>query len=160
MARIGTTHLPGLDEQVREEVGVELQATLVELIALSLTGKQLHWSVVGAHFRALHLYLDELIDSWQEFTDTVAERMVALGSWPDGQADTVAVYGCVDRVDIGAIADETVVDVLVRDLGRFADRARHRMDRLGDLDGASQDVLVGIVRALEEQLWMVRSQLS
>ena len=38
------------------------------------------------------------MDSWQEFTDTVAERMVATGSWPDGQPDTVAAYGCVDRV--------------------------------------------------------------
>lgn len=160
MPRTTTKHLPVLDEQAREEVGVELQATLIELIALSLTGKQLHWSIVGRHFRELHLYLDELVASWQEFTDTVAERMVALGSWPDGQPDTVATYGCVDRVDVGALADNTVIDVLVKDLGHLADRTRRRMDRLGALDAASQDVLVELVRKLEEQLWMVRSQLS
>ena len=28
------------------------------------------------------------------------------------------------------------------------------MDRLAELDSASEDVLVGVVRALEEQLWM------
>jgi DNA-binding ferritin-like protein len=33
------------------------------------------------------------------------------------------------------------------------------MDRMGDLDGASQDVLVDVVRTLEEQQWMVRAQL-
>ena len=33
------------------------------------------------------------------------------------------------------------------------------MDRLGELDGASQDVLVEVVRELEKQLWMVRAQL-
>jgi DNA-binding ferritin-like protein len=34
------------------------------------------------------------------------------------------------------------------------------MDRLADRDAASQDVLVEAVRVLEEQLWMVRSQLG
>ena len=33
------------------------------------------------------------------------------------------------------------------------------MDRLVSLDIASQDVLVGVVRTLEEQLWMTRAQL-
>jgi hypothetical protein len=33
------------------------------------------------------------------------------------------------------------------------------MDRLGDLDAASQDVLSDVVREVEKQLWMVRAQL-
>jgi hypothetical protein len=36
---------------------------------------------------------------------------------------------------------------------------RTRMDRLGELDLASQDVLVEVVRALEQQQWMLRAQL-
>jgi DNA-binding ferritin-like protein len=38
-------------------------------------------------------------------------------------------------------------------------RARGRMQRLAELDAASEDVLVEVLRALEEQLWMVRAQL-
>jgi DNA-binding ferritin-like protein len=45
-------------------------------------------------------------------------------------------------------------------LHRLAGQARRRMDRLADRDAASQDVLVEVVRVLEEQLWMVRSQLG
>ena len=30
---------------------------------------------------------------------------------------------------------------------------------MGELDAASQDVLIEVVRALEEQQWMVRAQL-
>jgi DNA-binding ferritin-like protein len=49
MASIATTtHLPPLGGHVREEVGRELQATLIELIDLALWGKQLHWTVFGA----------------------------------------------------------------------------------------------------------------
>ena len=39
-----------LPDDVAEEIGKQLQLTLVELIALSLAGKQLHWSVYGREF--------------------------------------------------------------------------------------------------------------
>ena len=37
-----------------------LQATLVELIDLSLQAKQAHWNVVGPAFKPVHEFLDEL----------------------------------------------------------------------------------------------------
>jgi hypothetical protein len=74
----------------RSEIGGELQATLLELVDLSLVGKPLPWSVFGRLFRPLHLFLDELVDSWRELADTVAERGVALGYIPDGEAQAVA----------------------------------------------------------------------
>ena len=61
---------------------------------LSLIGKQLHWTVVGPDFRPLHLQLDELVDSWRELSDTVAERAVALGVMPDGQAKAECAFRC------------------------------------------------------------------
>jgi DNA-binding ferritin-like protein len=33
------------------------------------------------------------------------------------------------------------------------------MERLGEVDAVSQDVLIDVVRALEEQQWMLRAQL-
>jgi starvation-inducible DNA-binding protein len=93
MAPMTTTaapsHLPALGSHQRARVGQELQATLLDLIDLSLLGKQLHWSVVGPHFRSLHLQLDELVDGWRALADTVAERAVAIGFWPDGQAGAI-----------------------------------------------------------------------
>jgi DNA-binding ferritin-like protein len=34
------------------------------------------------------------------------------------------------------------------------------MNRFGDLDPASQDVLVEVIRELEKQLWMLRASLA
>ena len=159
MARITSpAHVPALGTHEREEIGRELQATLVELVDLSLLGKQLHWSVVGPLFRPLHLQLDELIDSWRELADTVAERAVALGAWPDGQAGTVAASSELVPLERGAIEDHDVIVVLTRRLAEVAERVRARMDRLGELDAASEDVVIEVVRALEEQLWMIRAQ--
>jgi starvation-inducible DNA-binding protein len=155
----GSAHLPALGAHEREEIGRELQATLLELIDLSLLGKQLHWSVVGPLFRPLHLYLDELIDSWRDLGDIVAERAVTVGFWPDGQADAVAAGSEIARVERGAVEDRRVLRELVKRVAEVDERTRERMDRLAELDSASEDVLVGVVRALEEQLWMIRAQL-
>jgi starvation-inducible DNA-binding protein len=155
----GTTHLPPLGTHVREEVGNELQTVLVELIDLSLLGKQLHWSVVGPLFRQLHLQLDELVDSWRALADLVAERAVAIGHFPDGQARAVVGASSLQPVATGATPDHVVVAELTSRLAITAEHARERMDHLGELDAASQDVIIEVVRALEEQLWMIRAQL-
>jgi starvation-inducible DNA-binding protein len=58
--------LPPLDSpHEREAVTNELQLVLQDLINLSLIGKQLHWAVVGPASHSLHLFLDELVQSWR-----------------------------------------------------------------------------------------------
>ena len=157
---VSSTHLPPIGEPARHETGASLQATLVELIDLSLAGKQLHWSVVGPQFRPLHLQLDELIDEWRDMADTVAERSVAIDEFPDGQASAVvAGREDLDEVAAGRVADHDVVRDLAHRIAVVVEHTRARMDRIGDLDLASQDVLIEVVRGLEKQLWMVRAQL-
>jgi starvation-inducible DNA-binding protein len=156
-----STYLPPLEvNHEREGVGEELQATLHELVDLSLIGKQLHWAVVGPLFRPLHLQLDELVDSWRELSDTVAERAVALGFVPDGQAKAVAAGSQLAAVAPTALEDHLVVRELTHRIAEVSEQVRDRMNRLGDADLVSQDVLIEVVRQLEEQQWMLRAQLG
>ena len=156
-----STYLPPLEvNHERQGVGEELQATLHELIDLSLIGKQLHWAVVGPLFRPLHLQLDELVDSWRELSDTVAERTVALGFVPDGQAKAVAAGSQLAAVAPTALEDHLVVRELTHRIAEVSEQVRDRMNRLGDADLASQDVLIEVVRELEKQQWMLRAQLG
>ncbi len=154
------THLPAIGAHERDEVGRQLQATLVELIDLSLVGKQFHWTVTGPNFRSLHLQLDELVDSWRTLSDTVAERAVALGSFPDGQASAVVEGPGRPALAVGPIPDAEVVNELVRRVAEVSERTRARAERLAELDLASQDVLIDVLRALEQQQWMLRAQLG
>lgn len=153
-------HLPALGSHARDETGRLLQATLVELVDLSLVGKQLHWTVVGPLFRTLHLRLDELVDSWRDLADTVAERAVALGVSPDGQAAAITAAETGEAIRVGPIPDREVAREVTRRLADVAERIRGRMDRLGEIDLVSQDVLIEVLRALEEQLWMSRAELE
>jgi starvation-inducible DNA-binding protein len=48
---------------------------------------------------------------------------------------------------------------LINRVAKVSELARSRVDRLAELDAASQDVLIDVVRKLEEQQWMLRAQL-
>ncbi len=158
MAPTTQAHLPSLGEHQRDEVGNQLQAMLVELVDLSLLGKQLHWTVTGPLFKPLHEHLDELVDAWRELADVVAERAVAIGHFPDGQSAAVSSSSNLHGVERGGLEDHVVVRELTSRVADVAERARERMDRLGEIDAASQDVVIEVVRALEQQLWMIRAQ--
>ena len=81
-----------------------------------------------------------------------------IGVSPDGQSRTVASNTPLRAVERGELEDHVVVRELTARLADVAERARERMDRLGELDAASQDVVIEVVRALEQQLWMIRAQ--
>ena len=153
------SHLPPLGGHTRTEVGRELEATLLELVDLSLLGNQLHWSLSGPLVPVLHRHLDELVQSWRELADKAAERAITIGYWPDGQADAVAARDGHAAVARGPVEDQAAVSLLVQFLAAVNERTRVRLSRLGALDVVSQQVLIEVVGQLERQLWMVRAQL-
>ena len=156
-----SSHLPALAEpHEREAIAHELQSTMQELVDLSLIGKQLHWAVVGHAFRPVHEQLDELVASWRDLADVVAERAVALGYVPDGQARAVAAGSPLSPVAAEATESHTVVRAITDRIAQVSETARERMDRIAERDAVSQDVLIDVVRALEHQQWMLRAQLS
>lgn len=144
----------------RAAVGAELQVVLQDLIDLSLVGKQLHWSVVGAAAHGVHLFLDELVGEWRELADVVAERAVTLGFVPDGQSSAVAAGSRVEPVAVRSLVDHAVVWELGRRVAAVAERIRARLESIGAADLVTQDVLVRVVGALEKQQWLLRVQLG
>ena len=150
---------PPLPDDIAEEIGKQLQLTLVELIALSLAGKQLHWSVYGREFLSAHRYLDQVVDEWRELEDAVAERASAICIAPDGSAGAVIELADLRPVDPGFIEVGCAIERLYAQLCEVAVRVRQRSELLGAHDAVSRDVLVDVDRKLEEQLWMMRAQL-
>ena len=150
---------PPLPDEVAEEIGRHLQLTLVELIALSLAGKQLHWNVYGRGFLSAHRHLDQLVDEWRELEDAVAERAATVGIAPEGSAAAVLELADLRPLDPGFTEVECAFARVCAQLWEVALRVRQRSELLGALDAVSQDVLVDAGRKLEEQLWMTRAQL-
>lgn len=150
---------PPFPDDIAGEIGKQLQLTLVELIALSLAGKQLHWNVYGRGSLSAHRHLDEVVDEWRELEDAVAERAAAIGNPPEGSASAVVELADLRPVDLGFTEVGSAIERLCGQLWEVALRVRQRAELLGDLDIVSQHTLVGVCHKLEEQLWIMRAQL-
>ena len=148
-----------LSYEVQTKVGTELQALLADLIDLSLQGKQAHWNVVGPLFQSVHVQLDSIVDDARVWADDVAERKVTIDLAANGQTGDVAMQSRLEPLPQGYIADREAVGLMERRVAGVASRARGAAERLGDLDLASQDLIIEIVRGLEKHQWMLRAQL-
>lgn len=142
----------------RAAVTSELQPLLVELVDLGLTAKQAHWNVTGPLFRPLHAQLDELADDARAWADQVAERVVALGVPSDGRIETVAAQTPLPAFPDGFVEDSKVVVAVVTRLDEIIGRTRSRIDRLGDFDLGSQDMVIAIATGLDKHRWMFAAQ--
>jgi starvation-inducible DNA-binding protein len=147
-----------LPEPERRVTGDALQETLVDLLALSLIGKQAHWNIVGPRFRSIHLHLDEVVSAARAFSDTVAERSAALGVPPDGRPETVASTSVFQGPKDGWLQDTEVVQLLVKALATAIERLRKRIEVTEEADPVTQDLLIGITAELEKQRWMFEAE--
>ncbi|HEV2782499.1 MAG TPA: DNA starvation/stationary phase protection protein [Actinophytocola sp.] len=147
-----------LNEDDRQTIGAILQSTLAELIDLSLIGKQAHWNVVGRQFRSVHLHLDELVAMARTHTDEVAERAAAIGVAPNGKARTVAETSGLSGFPDGWTSDVDTVEAIVAVLGELIKRLRMRIDEADKSDLVTQDLLIEVVKDLEQQHWMWQAQ--
>lgn len=134
-----------------------LQATLVDLIDLSLAGKQAHWNVYGPHFRSVHLELDEIIASARTSFDTVAERLSQLGEHPDGRARTVAETSKLDDVGSGPLGTDKVVLTFAEQVNAVSERIKNALPDLEE-DLLSQDLLIKVAQILDQHAWFLRAQ--
>lgn len=136
----------------------ELQKNLVELINLSLLLKQAHWNVVGPHFRALHLQLDEIIVTVRAASDEVAERIAALGIAPDGRSSTIATKSEIEEYPETFLDVKSSLSLVADALKTTIDSMRSSLSALGETDPISEDLTIGTVAQLEKHLWMLQAQ--
>ncbi|WP_329332404.1 DNA starvation/stationary phase protection protein [Streptomyces sp. NBC_00663] len=147
-----------LPDAAREVAGEALQSTLVDLLGISLVGKQAHWNIVGPRFRSIHLQLDEVVATARTYSDTVAERAAALGVPPDGRPETIAAAYALPGAKEGWLRDDEVVRLMVETLESAIGRLRERIDATDKADPVTQDLLIGITAELEKQRWMFEAE--
>lgn len=135
-----------------------LQQVLVDLIALSLVGKQAHWNIVGANFRDLHLNLDELVDIARLGSDEIAERMRALYATPDGRPSVVAAQTTLGEFAQGEISTGDAIDQVVDAIEAATGTMRRVHDEVDEADPTSADMLHEYISKLEQQVWFISAE--
>jgi starvation-inducible DNA-binding protein len=155
---MSTAARSALSPDARREVAEALQDTLVDLLDLSLLAKQAHWNLVGPNFRPIHQQLDEVADTARRFSDTVAERSLAIGVPVEGRAITIAKESALPDLNSGLLPEADVLATFIDIHAVIVERLRRWIELLGRRDPVSQDLLISITAELEKSLWMWQAQ--
>jgi starvation-inducible DNA-binding protein len=132
-----------------------LAPVVTDLTALYVDGKQAHWHVRGANFQAIHELLDEVVEHAREYADTAAERVVALGLPLDVRIQTVASKTTTPKMTAGFQKSDAVIAEIIAEIDATLVTVRTAINELGDIDAASQDVVIEIARGLEKDRWFL-----
>jgi starvation-inducible DNA-binding protein len=134
-----------------------LQSVLVDLLELTLQGKQAHWNVVGPNFADVHRQLDLIVTTARDAADGVAERMRSVGGTPDGLSATVAETTGLRAYPRGEVTTRETIDLISDRIYATVANAR-AVHTAVDEDPASADLLTGTIAQLEQQAWLLSSE--
>jgi len=130
-----------------------LNARLADSIDLALVTKQAHWNIKGPQFIALHEMIDGFRTEIDGHVDTMAERVVQLGTTQAVATESqLAAY----PTDISSAEDH--LRELIARYSQVANSVRaaiEETDEAGDKDTA--DILTGYSRALDKALWFLEA---
>lgn len=159
-AEVSTTNLQNAESGfvASDILRDSLQSVLVDLIALSFSGKQVHWNIVGPNFRDLHLNLDEVVDIARDGSDEFAERLRALHATPDGRPSVVAARTSIGQFPQGEVSTHDAIDLIVAAIEATVATMREVHDAVDAEDPTTSDMLHEYTQKLEQQAWFISSE--
>ncbi|NQX36636.1 Dps family protein [Herbiconiux sp. VKM Ac-2851] len=137
-----------------------LSPVVIELQALAVNGKQAHWHVRGSNFIGVHELLDSVVDHAQEYADTAAERVVALGLPIDARIQTVAEKTGTTAMPAGFQKSDTMIQAIIGQIDVALAVVNKAVTELGEIDPSSQDVAIEIARGLDKDRWFLFAHIS
>lgn len=141
------------------ELRADLQRALIDITALHLVGKQIHWNVVGPNFRDLHLNLDEVVGIARTGSDDIAERMRAVNATPDGRPATVAASATVPVAPEGEVLTTDAVAYIVSAIEAVVATLRDVHDTIDGEDPSSSGIIEDLTVQLEQQAWFLSAEI-
>jgi starvation-inducible DNA-binding protein len=152
--------VPGMTNKEGAEVADLLQKALSRYNDLHLTLKHVHWNVVGPNFIGVHEMIDPQVELVRGYADEAAERIAPLGKSPLGTPGAILNDRTWD--DYSVERDTVQAHLAALDLvytGVIED-TRKSIERVGDLDPVTEDMLIAHSTELEKFQWFVRAHLE
>lgn len=149
----------GIEQPARDAVAGSLERLLADTYVLYVKTQNFHWNVTGPQFQALHDLFEQQYQELAGGTDTLAERIRALGRPAPG---SLRAFGELAR--LSEANGEANADAMLRSL--LADQetvARAIRDALPvaqeAADEGTVDLLSERLGAHEKHAWMLRASL-
>lgn len=149
---------PGTQDAAKSAAA--LQATLTELQALQLATKQAHWNVSGMLFWSMHEMLDAHHAGIATMADTVAERLLAVGSPADGRPRTIVERAPIAEIPGGLLDDTWILSYFTEQYAAVGERLRERVGKIEEDDPTSANLLQEVEHLVEKDQWQMRAHLE
>jgi starvation-inducible DNA-binding protein len=158
--RMFRTH-NSLSEATRATMIETLNQQLADSLDLYSQTKQAHWNVKGKDFYQLHLLFDEHAEHVEEWIDTIAERVTALGGTAMGTARMSAANSRLPEYPTDITDGMAHVEALVERWGNYATTAREAIDVADEHnDQDTADLFTDISRQADMDLWFLEAHLQ
>ena len=150
----------GIKESDRQTLAHELSKLLADTYTLYLRTHNFHWNVTGPMFTTLHLLFEQHYNELWTATDTIAERIRALGAPAPGTYAQFAKLTTIEEID-GVPAAMEMVRLLVKGHESVIRTARAMVPVADDAnDEVTMDLLTQRLDVHEKTAWMLRSMLE
>jgi starvation-inducible DNA-binding protein len=152
------SHLP---EAARAKIVTALNACVLDGVDLYTQTKVAHWNVRGPLFVQIHELLDEIAGHVAGNVDEIAERAVTLGGRATGSARAVAQGSKLEEIPHEVRRDLELARLIAEraeGLLKSLRAAREIADEHDDKD--TDDLLTGVIRGLEKDVWFLRATLD
>jgi starvation-inducible DNA-binding protein len=158
---MNTHFVTDLPDNARSVVAGLLNARLADALDLRLSVKQAHWNIRGPGFIGVHEMLDGVAARMDGHVDTIAERVVQLGGVAAGTLREVAKASTLSPYPVDATTIPAHLGSLHDRLSAFTKGCRRGIEEsLGVNDAVTADILTGVSRAVDKDLWMVAANLG
>jgi starvation-inducible DNA-binding protein len=150
-----------LPDAARAKIVTALNASVLDGVDLYTQTKVAHWNVRGPLFVQIHELLDKLASHVAEHVDDLAERAVTLGGRATGSARSVAQASRLEEIPHEVRRDLELTRLIAERAEGFLRGlrgAREIADEQRDPD--TDDLLTGIIRGLEKDVWFLRATLD
>jgi starvation-inducible DNA-binding protein len=149
-----------LPQHTRVQMIELLNSCLAGILDLQMNAKYAHWNVKGAQFQQMHALFDDIAQHLQENADSTAERIAALGGVARGTVQQTAEASGLPPYDLDAVTGDQHVQALANRLASLASRMRAGAEAAHQIgDDASADLLIGAVRSMDKDLWLLDAHL-
>ena len=147
----------GLTKAYRSDMAENLSEILAATYKLTIKSHIYHWNVVGPLFRSLHLLTEEHYNELFEATDTIAERIRAIGFLAPEKMGDISAFS-PDAKAISALSAEDMIHDLISDHEAAVRAMRKAGEKAGDAgDLVTEDMLTARLTFHEKALWMLRA---
>ena len=147
-----------ISENIRGSMVELLQTHLATAVDITYQTRQAHWNVKGMNFIAVHELFDDLHEETEEYVDTIAERLTAIGGQAHGTVQAASENSLLDPYPLDLVKSEDHLKRLTESYSKWSAAVAEGIEEASEAgDPLTEDLLTAIGRGLDKGIYFMES---